>query len=132
MLLQFIKPWFLSFCFIALFIAFIYNPWHPLFLILGGIIVISFAAAIYLGNQYPTQKEFELKMKINELSNITEFEEVIQKRAELVKQKAIWDTEIQQLVQENDERKAQLDTLNQEIAVLSSSTLPFLPENSHK
>ncbi|HHF3482025.1 TPA: hypothetical protein ACPKB1_000690 [Haemophilus influenzae] len=53
----------------------------------------------------------------------------MKKKESLEKQQAIWDAEIQQLTNENDERQENLVYINQEIAMLTSSMIPFPPKN---
>lgn len=53
---------------------------------------------------------------------------MIEKREALEKQQAIWDAEIQQFTDENNERQETLACINQEIAVLTSYIIPFLPK----
>ncbi|MCK9086965.1 hypothetical protein MZA34_05405 [Haemophilus influenzae] len=76
-----------------------------------------------------SSKECEINIKIDEISKKTESQEVIEKKEALEKQQAIWDAEIQQLTNENDERQENLVYINQEIAMLTSSMIPFPPKN---
>ncbi|MEX4218584.1 hypothetical protein [Haemophilus influenzae] len=76
-----------------------------------------------------SSKECEINIKIDEISKKTESQEVIEKKESLEKQQAIWDAEIQQLTNENNERQENLVYINQEIAMLTSSMIPFLPKN---
>jgi len=66
--------------------------------------------------------------KIDEILKKTESKAVIEKREALEKQQAIWDAEIQQFTDENNERQETLACINQEIAVLTSYIIPFLPK----
>ncbi|HHE9484444.1 TPA: hypothetical protein ACPG2T_000793 [Haemophilus influenzae 10810] len=76
-----------------------------------------------------SSKECEINIKIDEISKKTESQEVIEKKESLEKQQAIWDAEIQQLTNENNERQENLVYINQEIAMLTSSMIPFPPKN---
>ncbi|HHX5993144.1 hypothetical protein [Haemophilus influenzae] len=76
-----------------------------------------------------SSKKYEINIKIDEISKKTESQEVIEKKESLEKQQAIWDAEIQQLTNENNERQENLVYINQEIAMLTSSMIPFLPKN---
>ncbi|XNK18308.1 hypothetical protein MYT76_08080 [Haemophilus influenzae] len=76
-----------------------------------------------------SSKECEINIKIDEISKKTESQEVIEKKESLEKQQAIWDAEIKQLTNENNERQENLVYINQEIAMLTSSMIPFPPKN---
>lgn len=129
-----IGPWIISFCILVLIMAMLSNPWHPLFVFLYTFMIMSFIILpIYLiyFNFFSSlsSKECEIDIKIDEISKKTESQEVIEKKESLEKQQAIWDAEIQQLTNENNERQENLVYINQEIAMLTSSMIPFLPKN---
>ena len=82
----------------------------------------------FFAKNSPSLKEAELNQKIDEILKKTESKAVIEKREALEKQQAIWDAEIQQFTDENNERQETLACINQEIAVLTSYIIPFLPK----
>ncbi|HHF4958806.1 hypothetical protein [Haemophilus influenzae] len=129
-----IGPWIISAGILVLIMAMLSNPWHPLFVFLYTFMIMSFIILpIYLiyFNFFSSlsSKECEIDIKIDEISKKTESQEVIEKKESLEKQQAIWDAEIQQLTNENNERQENLVYINQEIAMLTSSMIPFLPKN---
>ena len=130
-----IGPWIISFSILILIMAMLSNPWHPFFVFLYTLLIMSFIIlpifyliyfAFFLSL---SSKECEINIKIDEISKKTESQEVIEKKESLEKQQAIWDAEIQQLTNENNERQENLVYINQEIAMLTSSMIPFLPKN---
>ena len=129
-----IGPWIISAGILVLIMAMLSNPWHPLFVFLYTFMIMSFIILpIYLiyFNFFSSlsSKECEIDIKIDEISKKTESQEVIEKKESLEKQQAIWDAEIQQLTNENNERQENLVYINQEIAMLTSSMIPFPPKN---
>ncbi|HHF6609305.1 hypothetical protein CN11_07385 [Haemophilus influenzae] len=129
-----IGPWITSAGILVLIMAMLSDPWHPLFVFLYTFLIMSFIILpIYLIYFYLfsslSSKECEINIKIDEISKKTESQEVIEKKESLEKQQAIWDAEIQQLTNENNERQENLVYINQEIAMLTSSMIPFLPKN---
>ncbi|HHF3390812.1 TPA: hypothetical protein ACPKA2_001007 [Haemophilus influenzae] len=129
-----IGPWIISAGILVLIMAMLSDPWHPLFVFLYTFLIMSFIILpIYLiyFNFFSSlsSKECEIDIKIDEISKKTESQEVIEKKESLEKQQAIWDAEIQQLTNENNERQENLVYINQEIAMLTSSMIPFLPKN---
>lgn len=129
-----IGPWIISAGILVLIMAMLSDPWHPLFVFLYTFLIMSFIILpIYLIYFYLfsslSSKECEINIKIDEISKKTESQEVIEKKESLEKQQAIWDAEIQQLTNENNERQENLVYINQEIAMLTSSMIPFLPKN---
>ena len=131
-----IGPWITSAGILVLIMAMVSNPWHPLFVFLYTFLIMSFIIMpIYLiyfnffSKNSLSSKECEINIKIDEISKKTESQEVIEKKESLEKQQAIWDAEIQQLTNENNERQENLVYINQEIAMLTSSMIPFLPKN---
>lgn len=129
-----IGPWIISAGILVLIMVMLSNPWHPLFVFLYTFMIMSFIILpIYLiyFNFFSSlsSKECEIDIKIDEISKKTESQEVIEKKESLEKQQAIWDAEIQQLTNENNERQENLVYINQEIAMLTSSMIPFLPKN---
>ncbi|HHF3506546.1 TPA: hypothetical protein ACPKCG_001053 [Haemophilus influenzae] len=129
-----IGPWIISAGILVLIMAMLSDPWHPFFVFLYTLFIMSFIILpIYLIYFYLfsslSSKECEINIKIDEISKKTESQEVIEKKESLEKQQAIWDAEIQQLTNENNERQENLVYINQEIAMLTSSMIPFLPKN---
>lgn len=129
-----IGPWIISAGILVLIMAMLSDPWHPLFVFLYTYLIMSFIILpIYLIYFYLfsslSSKECEINIKIDEISKKNESQEVIEKKESLEKQQAIWDAEIQQLTNENNERQENLVYINQEIAMLTSSMIPFLPKN---
>ena len=131
-----IGPWIISFSILILIMAMLSNPWHPFFVFLYTFIIMSFIilpiyliySAFFSKNSF-SSKQCEINIKIDEISKKTESQEVIEKKESLEKQQAIWDAEIQQLTNENNERQENLVYINQEIAMLTSSMIPFPPKN---
>ncbi len=130
-----ISPWIISFSLLMFIASISYNPWHPLFVFLYTLIIVSFVIlpiytiyASFFAKNSPSLKEAELNQKIDEILKKTESKAVIEKREALEKQQAIWDAEIQQFTDENNERQETLACINQEIAVLTSYIIPFLPK----
>ena len=122
-----IGPWIISFGILVLIMAMVSNPWHPLFVFLYTFLIMSFIImpiyliySVFFSKNSFSSKECEINIKIDEISKKTE---------SLEKQQAIWDAEIQQLTNENNERQENLVYINQEIAMLTSSMIPFLPKN---
>lgn len=131
-----IGPWITSFGILVLIMLIVSDPWHPFFVFLYTFMIMSFIILpIYLiysaffSKNSLSSKECEINIKIDEISKKTESQEVIEKKESLEKQQAIWDAEIQQLTNENNERQENLVYINQEIAMLTSSMIPFLPNN---
>ena len=131
-----IGPWITSFGILVLIMLIVSDPWHPFFVFLYTFMIMSFIILpIYLiysaffSKNSLSSKECEINIKIDEISKKTESQEVIEKKESLEKQQAIWDAEIQQLTNENNERQENLVYINQEIAMLTSSMIPFLPKN---
>ena len=131
-----IGPWITSAGILVLIMAMLSDPWHPFFVFLYTFLIMSFIIMpIYLiyfnffSKNSLSSKECEINIKIDEISKKTESQEVIEKKESLEKQQAIWDAEIQQLTNENNERQENLVYINQEIAMLTSSMIPFLPKN---
>jgi genome len=131
-----IGPWIISFGILVLIMLIVSDPWHPFFVFLYTFMIMSFIILpIYLiysaffSKNSLSSKECEINIKIDEISKKTESQEVIEKKESLEKQQAIWDAEIQQLTNENNERQENLVYINQEIAMLTSSMIPFLPKN---
>lgn len=131
-----IGPWITSAGILVLIMAMLSDPWHPFFVFLYTLFIMSFIILpIYLiyfnffSKNSLSSKECEINIKIDEISKKTESQEVIEKKESLEKQQAIWDAEIQQLTNENNERQENLVYINQEIAMLTSSMIPFLPKN---
>lgn len=90
---------------------------------------LSYLFCFFFSKNSLSSKECEINIKIDEISKKTESQEVIEKKESLEKQQAIWDAEIQQLTNENNERQENLVYINQEIAMLTSSMIPFPPKN---
>ena len=131
-----IGPWITSFGILVLIMLIVSDPWHPFFVFLYTFMIMSFIILpIYLiysaffSKNSLSSKECEINIKIDEISKKTESQKVIEKKESLEKQQAIWDAEIQQLTNENNERQENLVYINQEIAMLTSSMIPFLPNN---
>ena len=131
-----IGPWIISFGILVLIMLIVSDPWHPFFVFLYTFMIMSFIILpIYLiysaffSKNSLSSKECEINIKIDEISKKTESQEVIEKKESLEKQQAIWDAEIQQLTNENNERQENLVYINQDIAMLTSSMIPFLPKN---
>ena len=131
-----IGPWITSFGILVLIMLIVSDPWHPFFVFLYTFMIMSFIILpIYLiysaffSKNSLSSKECEINIKIDEISKKTESQEVIEKKESLEKQQAIWDAEIQQLTNENNKRQENLVYINQEIAMLTSSMIPFLPNN---
>ena len=127
-----ISPWIISFSLLMLIASISHNPLHPLFVFLYTLIIVSFVIlpiytiySSFFAKNSPSLKEAELNQKILKK---TESKAVIEKREALEKQQAIWDAEIQQFTDENNERQETLACINQEIAVLTSYIIPFLPK----
>ena len=130
-----ISPWIISFSLLMFIASISHNPWHPLFVFLYTLIIVSFVIlpiytiySSFFAKNSPSLKEAELNPKIDEILKKTESKAVIEKREALEKQQAIWDAEIQQFTDENNERQETLACINQEIAVLTSYIIPFLPK----
>ena len=131
-----IGPWIISAGILVLIMLIVSDPWHPFFVFLYTFLIMSFIILpIYLiyyaffSKNSLSSKKYEINIKIDEISKKTESQEVIEKKESLEKQQAIWDAEIQQLTNENNERQENLVYINQEIAMLTSSMIPFLPKN---
>lgn len=130
-----IGPWITSAGILVLIMLIVSDPWHPFFVFLYTFLIMSFIILpifylIYFAFfSSLSSKECEINIKIDEISKKTESQEVIEKKESLEKQQAIWDAEIQQLTNENNERQENLVYINQEIAMLTSSMIPFLPKN---
>lgn len=131
-----IGPWIISFGILVLIMAMVSNPWHPFFVFLYTFLIMSFIImpiyliySVFFSKNSLSSKECEINIKIDEISKKTESQEVIEKKEALEKQQAIWDAEIQQLTNENNERQENLVYINQEIAMLTSSMIPFLTKN---
>ena len=131
-----IGPWIISAGILVLIMLIVSDPWHPFFVFLYNFFNKSFIILpIYLiyssffSKNSLSSKKYEINIKIDEISKKTESQEVIEKKESLEKQQAIWDAEIQQLTNENNERQENLVYINQEIAMLTSSMIPFLPKN---
>ena len=131
-----IGPWIISAGILVLIMLIVSDPWHPFFVFLYTFLIMSFIILpIYLiysaffSKNSLSSKKYEINIKIDEISKKTESQEVIEKKESLEKQQAIWDAEIQQLTNENDERQENLVYINQEIAMLTSSMIPFPPKN---
>ncbi|MCK9059986.1 hypothetical protein [Haemophilus influenzae] len=134
-----IGPWIISFSILILIMAMLSNPWHPFFVFLYTLFIMSFIIvpiyliySVFFSKNSLSSKEYEINIKIDEISKKTESQEVIEKKESLEKQQAIWDAEIQQLTNENNERQENLVYINQEIAMLTSSMIPFPPKNIKK
>ncbi|MEX4560909.1 hypothetical protein MY802_03770 [Haemophilus influenzae] len=134
-----IGPWIISFSILILIMAMLSNPWHPFFVFLYTLFIMSFIIvpiyliySVFFSKNSLSSKEYEININIDEISKKTESQEVIEKKESLEKQQAIWDAEIQQLTNENNERQENLVYINQEIAMLTSSMIPFPPKNIKK
>ena len=134
-----IGPWIISFSILILIMAMLSNPWHPFFVFLYTLFIMSFIIvpiyliySVFFSKNSLSSKEYEINIKIDEISKKTESQEVIEKKESLEKQQAICDAEIQQLTNENNERQENLVYINQEIAMLTSSMIPFPPKNIKK
>ena len=119
-----IGPGIISFGILALILGIFSNPWHPLFVFLYTLFIMSFIIvpiyliySVFFSKNSLSSKECEINIKIDEISKKTE------------SQQAIWDAEIKQLTNENNERQENLVYINQEIAMLTSSMIPFPPKN---
>ncbi len=130
-----IGPWIISFSILILIMAMLSNPWHPFFVFLYTLFIMSFIIvpiyliySVFFSKNSLSSKECEINIKIDEISK-NRITEVIEKKESLEKQQAIWDAEIQQLTNENNERQENLVYINQEIAMLTSSMIPFPPKN---
>ena len=71
-----ISPWVISFSLLMFIASISYNPWHPLFVFLYTLIIVSFVIlpiytiySSFFAKNSPSLKEAELNQKIDEILN---------------------------------------------------------------
>ena len=71
-----ISPWIISFSLLMFIASISHNPWHPLFVFLYTLIIVSFVIlpiytiyASFFAKNSPSLKEAELNQKIDEILN---------------------------------------------------------------
>lgn len=82
-----IGPGIISFGILALILGILSNPWHPLFVFLYTLFIMSFIIvpiyliySVFFSKNSLSSKECEINIKIDEISKKTESQEVIEKK----------------------------------------------------